>query len=224
MRITVIHGENIPQIEIRYKELILEYKKKDFVIDKFNQEIKKTLPEFISGVGLFEDKKLYVIENYSELTPIELDKTIKQVGQSQDLLFVFNKKIGKTILDKFPSISRIEEKKLSENIFMFLDTLYPGNSENSILLLHRLVENGNPPEFVLALMARHLKDIYLLKIHELNGKESWKIAKLSKPARMFSEKQIKQLISDLADVDIKSKRSEGDLVDLLDHIIAVNLE
>ncbi len=224
MSITVIHGENIPQIEIRYKELVSEYKKNGFIIDKFNQEIKKTLPEFISGVDLFEEKKLYVIDNYSEVTPVELEKTIKQIDKSQDLLFVFDKKIGKTILDKFPSTSRVEEIKLSENVFMFLDTLYPGNSENSILLLHRLVDNGNPSEFILALMARHLKDVYLLKIHELNGKESWKIAKLSKPARMFSEKQITKLISELADADIKSKRSEGSLIDSLDHVIAVNLE
>ena len=88
MSITVIHGENIPQIEIRYKELVSEYKKNGFIIDKFNQEIKKTLPEFISGVDLFEEKKLYVIDNYSEVTPVELEKTIKQIDKSQDLLFV----------------------------------------------------------------------------------------------------------------------------------------
>ena len=223
MNITVIHGENIPAIELAYKEIILKLKKENLTIAKYNPDSKTSISEFLTSESLFEGDRAFVLDDVDDLTPQELEKIFKVVTGESTIVFLFNKKLGKLVLDKFPKGTVIQEMKLTENIFTFLDDFYPGNTKQVLRLLSNLLETY-PPEFIIALLSRHMKDLYLLKTGNLKGKESWKIAKLSKPTRLFTEAKIVKIIKMLSIADIKSKKSEGNLSDLLDHIIVTNLE
>jgi DNA polymerase III delta subunit len=224
MNITVLHGENIPKTEVRLQEIIASAKEKNFYIEKYNSDSGLTISEFISSESLFETKKMYLLENIDSITPKELESIIKRTTVKDGfIVFVFNKKLGKLLLEKFPNGTKYEENKLTDNIFNFLDDFYPGNMKVILKRFHFLLESY-PPEFIIALLSRHLKDLYLLKTGKLTGKDSWKIGKLAKPVRAYSEKQIITIISLLAEADIKSKTGEGNLTDLLDHIIITNLK
>src|SRR3990170_2603019 len=80
-------------------------------------------------------------------------------------------------------------------------------------------------EFIFALLARHLRDLYLAKVAPQKlWYQPWRVQKLKRQASLFKEDQLKEIIFSLAEADIVAKTSQVSLGDSLDLLIATKLE
>jgi len=132
---------------------------------------------------------------------------------------------GKTFLNLFPEETKIETFKLPKIIYKFLDSFYPGNSEQSLKFLHSLAQT-EAPEFILAYLGRHLRDLYWVGIDPagLPFKEDWRILKLVNQTKKFGKNQIRGLIGEVAALDMTIKTSSDSFEGLLDQLIVSRLE
>lgn len=139
-------------------------------------------------------------------------------------IIYFDKPLNKTDLNKIPKDAKIEEYKLPKLIFTFLESFYPKNYKKCLELLHSLTRD-NPPEFILALLSKQLRDIYWIKKDPKTlSYPFWRIAKLKLQASYFSESLLREIISDFSNIDVESKTSKANLIDSLDLLIIQKLQ
>ncbi len=109
-------------------------------------------------------------------------------------------------------------------IFKFLEAWRSGNAPGCLRLLHGVTER-EPVELVVGLLGRQLRDLYWVKS---GGKglayPDWRAGKLKKQAAGFSEKELGAMIAELAEIDVKAKRSEVEILPSLDLMIMAALE
>jgi DNA polymerase III delta subunit len=75
------------------------------------------------------------------------------------------------------------------------------------------------------MLGRHLRDLYWVSIDtKSNQFPDWRLSKLKFQVEKFSPPKIKQIISELGDIDILVKSSKTDLLTALDLLIVKQLE
>jgi DNA polymerase III delta subunit len=131
--------------------------------------------------------------------------------------------LGKTLLGSLPKGVKLEEFKLPRLIFDFLDSFYPGNSKRILKILHELVVK-EPPEFIFALLAKHLRDLFWVTTNNPLPYPPWRVSKLKAQAVKFKKEDLKTLIEELSEIDIKVKTSEAELTPSLDLLIVRQLQ
>ena len=176
-------------------------------------------------VDLFAKEKLHVLQNI-KLLDKKQKSWLKNHSENLDstLVIYHPSIISKTYLNSLPKLTKIEEYKLPKLIWKFLESIYPGNAKNSILLFHQVLKN-EPPEFIFHLVAKLFRDMFWVKTDSgsLNY-PSWRAMKLKRQGSMFNLKKIKEMIRELARADLRSKTSGENIIDLLDFLIATKLE
>jgi len=219
MDIFIIHGEYFLKSYDRLQQYLDKAKEKKWEILNV-----QGLALYIQN-SLFEAKRLIVIRDSKLLKKQDFVWLKKQRDNSDDKLVIYNDgKISETFIKSLPPIKKIEEFKLPKSIFNFLDSFFPGNSTGCLNLLHQIIEY-EPVEFVFSLLGKTLRDLYWVKISPSDiPYPSWRVDKLERQASRFSEELIKELITDFAEIDIKAKTSQGDLIDSLDLLIIQKLQ
>ncbi len=226
MKIIVLHGDNEPKLNERLKKYIEHAKKKNWQIDRFNQEIKINFAEYLSSGNLFEQERLFIVDEANGLTSKDLAWLEKNNSSlSGYLILVYSGNLNEKIKKSLPKDTKYEEFKLPRLIFNFLDAFYPGNVTNALKILKEL-EKNEPIEFIFSLLSRHARDLYWIGFagEPYPYAESWRIGKIKSQARKFKERNLKKIISLLAKADMLSKSSQEELNDLLDQIIITSLE
>jgi DNA polymerase-3 subunit delta len=115
------------------------------------------------------------------------------------------------------------------NIFALVDAILEGRRNQAQQLLHRLLQDGASPAYILAMITRQLRLIVMAK--DLGGKKSrtgiteslepvsdYSLDKAAKQAKAFTLERVKNAYNKLleADIGIKTGKYEGDLaLDLL---------
>lgn len=226
MKIILIHGEDSPTTINKLDGYLTKAKSKNWLIEKFNPAMGLTMAEFLSVGSLFTEKRLFLIEDVNLLAPRELTWLKKNNDNLKGYLILVNDGIvSQKIIKELPSEIKIEEQKLPRLIFTFLDAFYPKNTAKLAKILKQL-EKHEPLEFILALLARHLRDLYWVKeaAQPLPYAERWRIGKLNRQAKLFKAGQLESLIATLAEADVAAKTSQAGLEDLLDQIVLTQLE
>ena len=222
MKIFVIHGDNEIRARLRLKELLSQAQKKGLSIQKItsNEEL---FAGRLSSSGLFGEN-LILIEKPASFSKKDLGIVIKNKKAIGNIIFFHSGFLAKGFLEIIPADAEIEEFKLPKTIYKFLDSFYPRNSKNALSSLHSLSEK-EPEELILHLLARHLRDLYLLKENPkaLNYPE-WRILKLTRASEKFTKEKLANLIKKLAKIDVQIKTSKEDLVSSLDLLIVTELE
>ena len=223
MKIIILHGDYITKLYERLRKFIEVAKKRDWEILYYDSDSKESFSDLILSQSLFGKEKLVVVKGISILTPRDF-KWLKQKSASfEGNVVIYNEgRLPIIKLSKFTKQAKIEEFKLPRLIFNFLDSFFPGNCANCLKILKKLITDENK-EFVLALLGRHLKDLYLTKISANLSYPSWRIGKLKRQASNFDLIKLKQIIFLLAEEDVKSKTSQSNLKDSLDFLIATKL-
>ena len=81
------------------------------------------------------------------------------------------------------------------------------------------------PEFILALIAKHFRDLYWTKVgSDGMNYPTWRMGKLRRQSAMFNDNSLKKAISYLAQSDLKAKTGELPLPISLDLFVATQLE
>ena len=213
MKILVLHGENITASRERLFNLVAQYRRKGWEIFKTDKT-----DELLTDT-LFGQKRLYIVEKIKNIDYKSLTNKF-----DSNIIIWHEGNFPTTLLKKLPKITKVEKFDLPFLIYKFLDSFFPENTKNCLQILHEIILT-NPPEFVLALLARHLRDLYWVKTDpETVDYPSWRVAKLKKQSNSFTIGGLKRLIIDLSDDDIKSKTSVADLATSLDLIIIKELK
>ena len=224
MKILLIHGDNTFESYQRLNIVLTNSKDKGYrieIIDK--NEI--NFQERIIAKSLFREKTVFLLENISILKKNDFNWIKKNISINDLFLIIYNDgSLGKTIINSFPKDTKVEEYKLPQLLWKFLDSFYPGNDRKTLQLLNECVKN-NPIEFIFSMLSRHLKDLYWVKI-EPKGLEyqEWRITKLQNQADKFAKSLLKNIIKEMSEIDLKVKTSKGELLPSLDFMILSKLE
>ncbi len=225
MKTILLHGDYTQASYERLQKFIKVAKKRGWEIQRINSNKSLSLPEALTSAALFASNRLFVLEDVRSIKKQELEWLAKKSVKIEGNLVIYHGGfLPQTILKSLPKDTKIEEFKLPRLIFAFLDSFFPKNSKKALKILHQVSEK-EPVEFIFALLARHLRDLYWVKV-DVEGLNypSWRISKLKKQAKFFSESLLKEMISDLAEADIKAKTSKASLKDSLDFLIITKLE
>ena len=225
MKIILLHGDHSTKSRERLQRFIDVSKKRNWEIVRSSQLTDTNIVESISANTLFKKKRLFVIDELSKVRTKELEWMRTSLDKFDgNLVCYHNKTISKTLLTKLPEIDKTEEYKLPKLIFTLLENFYPGNAEKLLKLLHDTLEK-DAAEFVMALLSRHLKDLYKIKKNE-NGVNlpPWRKNKLKSQANKFESGEIEKLIEELATIDVETKTSDSTALELLDLLIIDKLK
>ena len=216
MKTIIIHGDDSNKSYERLKKFIGVAKERNWEVTCLD-ELNISIGEAISSQSLFPEERFFIHRFVKKIKASDLTwiskKSVKYEG---NLVLYSDSIIAKTILNKFPKDAKVEEFKLPVLLWKFLDTIFPGNTKQSLTLLHQILEN-QPNEFVFFLISGLMRDLYWAKSDSGSMTyPSWRIAKLKSQAARFKDGKLESLIDDLSQIDIRSKTSSENLKDLLD--------
>ncbi len=226
MKIILIHGEDTNSSRKYYLELTEKAKDAGFTVGDISNQTNLDLGEKLTGQSLFEEKILFVHEKLKNLTVKDLswlkDKSEKYNGE---LILWYEGDTPLKIIKSFPKEINAKKFDLPKIIFNFLDSFYPGNCKNCLLLLSKILES-QPIELIFAMLIRHVRDLYWVSVDSQNppSYQSWRIAKLKKQAEHFTVQKLKRIINFASEADIKTKTSDGTLKEFLDLIMVTQLQ
>ncbi len=225
MKIILLHGDNAIKSYERLMTFIEVAKKRNWEIVQLTQDSPLSLSESLSSQSLFTKEKLFVLEDLNKINKKELDWLKKKAEKLDGTLVIYYPNvIPQNLFKLLPSKIKIEEFKLPKLIFVFLEKLFPKNSKEAIKVFHQVIEN-EPVEFVFALIARHFRDLYWVKVDSKTLElPEWRLMKLKKQSSLFSEVQLKEVINNLAEADIEAKTSKSSLISSLDLMFATKLK
>jgi len=205
MKIIILHGDNTPKSYERLSKFIEVAKKRGWEIT--NDEISRT-------PSLFNIERLTILRKYTLLSKKDLPNILKTPG----ILVIYNEgAIPQTFLRQLPKETKIEEFKLPKIIWNFLDNI-------SVKYLHEVIKT-EPIEFVFSVLAKRFRDLYWVKASEDSlPYQPWQIAKIKRQAQKYTTRKVVQIISKLAEIDIKVKTSKADLISELDLLLIKSLE
>lgn len=226
MKIILLSGDYLTKSYERLTKFMEVAKNRGWEIISLDGGVVNNLPEELSTSSLFQKEILYLLREVNKVKKNDLKWLNKNFNNLGGTLIIYQEgNLSRDVSLLLPKEIKKEEFKLPRLIFNFLDSFYPGNIQNCLKLLHQVLKN-EPPEFVFALLGRHLKNLYwILDDPKTLKYESWRKEKLLRQVKHFNgQEKIAEIIGLLAKIDIQSKTSEANLTDLLDHLIITKLE
>lgn len=224
MKIVILHGEHTLKSYERLQKYLSVAKRKSWEVSVVADD-KENLREVLVGESLFTKDRLVVIEDTKLLTSDFLKWLKKNSDGISTNLVIYHKGVmHQRTIKALPKVEKVEEFKLTKLIWSFLDSFFPGNAKNVYKLFHEAIKT-DPPEFIFAMLVRHIRDIYWAKVDARSMEyPPWRIGKLKGLAAKFEKDKLVKLIDELSVADIKAKTSQMELTDSLDFIIATHLE
>ena len=225
MKISIIHGDNSIASANFLKGILDSFKSKGIEISRISAESSLNFIETVTSGNLFSNKSVFVLESPNKISAKDIGWFLKKADDLPGQLYIYNDSVlSSTFLNKLSKVAEVREFKLPKVIFSFLDAFAPGQARASLLYLHELLKK-QPPEFIFALLGRHIKDLYWIKIAPDSLEyPDWKTSKLKRQANLFGEEKLKRLINSLARIDISTKTSSQELGASLDLLIATQLQ
>lgn len=203
MKIIVIHGDDTVRLYERFIKFTDEAKKRNWeVVDYSLSEV--------SNQTLFDTEKFFILKDYKKLTKKELENLDKYSG---NLVVYHEGKIPALSLKTF-NATKVESFELPQKLWSFLDNF-------SVKTLHEVIET-EPIELVFTLLATRIKDLYWAKIGSPLY-PAWRTSKLKSQGAKYSKEVLSDVISDLAEIDAKTKIGEANLLQSLDILMIKKL-
>lgn len=193
---------------------------KCFLLDKKREN------EIIPWCKNFFDEQKIVVSNSDISYLINLCGTEKQILKNE-----IDKLIGFAIFSK--TIKREDIDKLCIKtsdiiIFDLTDSLGEKNVKRALVSLNDLIENKEPIQKIVIMIAKHFKSLLVAKIateegknlmNELNTKSTYAINKYKEQSRRFKKEELITIIKKLAKLDVDSKMGKIDLKIGIERII-----
>jgi len=221
MKITVLYGEDIVASRARFGKIIDGVKKRGWDVVHINQ--KESLRDQLSSQMLIDSGSLYVIEDGGKIEERDWE-WMKDANLDLNLLIWQKGALVPCLKKNLPKETRYEVFEMPKLIFKLCETVWPGNVNVAIKLFHKVIETENV-EFILAMLARHLRELWIVKNDPKNTNYlDWKRSKLKALSGKYEEWELKKVINELAKADIDAKTGGIDLVTSLDLILLTHLK
>lgn len=223
MKLLILHGDDQAKLYSRLQKFTETAKKRSWEIINLDDVV--SIKESISATSLFGAEQFFVLRDIKKLGKNEIEWLKKHAPEITGNLVVYHEGyIPVAITKGITTDVKVEEFKLPKIIFSLMDMIYPGNSTQIIKTLHKIVEN-EPVEFVFALIAKHMRDLYWIKKDPESAiYPTWRVSKLKSQSSKFTDRVLSDFIASLAKIDIEVKTSKSDLLSSLDLLIIKQLE
>lgn len=224
MKIIILHGDDTLKSYARLTKFVDVARERSWEV-AYIDDSSQSFAEILSLPSLFGGERFFILKDIKKLGKKELEWLKEKYSDLLGNLIIYSDKVlNATTLKSFPRDTKVEEFKLPVLLWSFLDGLVPGNCTREVSVLHKVIEK-QPVEFVFTLVARHFKELYWVKVDaDSCGFPFWKVNKLKSQASKFSVEELKQLINQFSEIDIKVKTSKAELLSELDLLIIKHLE
>lgn len=187
--ITILHGEDQLNSRRELEKIISSF---DGEVIRFDKSFDPT--DFYQAVNSLLGDSLIVVENYLSSTK-KIDLSLENI----EIVFWDGKELSKTIINQFKS-PRVQEFKVPQLVWKFCDSLKPTNGKYLIKLFRETLKTAEA-EFIFAMIIRQFR--MMLKPQ---GLPAWQATKISSQAKIFGEKQLKTIYSELLTIDHELKQ------------------
>ncbi len=219
MKVVVIFGDDEAKSDARFRHIVSQVKKRGWECVALADS--SVLSEVIAGSSLFSNERLLSVMHAAKV-PVKEYQWLATHHEQYDgrLLLYFKSTVPAAIKKLLPKDTVFEEFKLKKELFSIMDMVYPGNFTPVMKTFHTIIKT-DPPELVMALLGRHLRDLVLVKAQsKALHLPAWRLQKLERQAKRFTNEQLLLFTHELAEADLKSKTGKGDLVVLIDLAIS----
>jgi hypothetical protein len=224
MKIIVLHGDDINRLSIRLSSFVGECQKRGWEVLRDHKD-SMALKEALRSKDLFSSDKIVICDDLKMIDKkflSWLDSSAKDLPAT--LIICSAKTLTSTFLKSLPKGTVVENFELPKIIWKYLDSLIPGNADNSLRLLHELLET-QASDFVFYMLTRHFRDLFWVISDEKNCPyQGWRLSKLKTQASKFGISNLQDIIENMAQIDIRCKTSKSNLKDELDLLFALKLQ
>lgn len=204
--ITIIHGDDIATSRKYFGDL--RDKNPDALLLDGDKITLTDLVQIFEGGGLFDDSKTVFIEQL--LTKKKKGKTkevnpiipyLQEQAATNDIFLWEGKELDRTGLGTFKQAA-IKLYKLPQTLFLFLDSIKPGNGKVLVPLFHKTIETTDA-EMVFFMLVRQFRLFLALRdttpdpIDEVKRIAPWQKSKLEKQAALFEISHLRSLYQQL---------------------------
>jgi len=221
----LLHGENVSAS----RQALLDLKKNcspDSV--SIFDATKLNVDEFIRACetpSLLSDRRLIIVEGKPrELST--LNSQLSTLSPATDLVFWIGEelkpshKLFKLVRDLGGQIRHFRPT-IPKHVFGFLDALGYRNRKKAFLELHRLLDQGESPLYLLTMMAWQVRN--LLRVQSSKFKvqnfHPYVLRKLQSQVKNFGEEELVGIFKALLDAEVKLKTTQLDPKLVLDRLV-----
>lgn len=223
----VLHGDNVSLSAKKLNQITDEFLANGLSVNSFDQSelTIARLRQELSPTDLFGNSSGLVIRGLlTGAKSKSKDKIIEFLKQNNppNVILYEPKAIHAATANQFKGAT-IENFKIDINIFKFMETVLPGNNQNTLKSYKDLIGKGAEPEFIFAMLVRQVRQLILTKNNPglLKG-SPYALRSLQPQAARFSLEVLLKMHSDLYRIEkgIKSGQNPLDLNNLLLHFFA----
>ncbi len=206
--IHLFHGDDNFQSRQKLFNALRPYRETKFLPAK---EITSEKLVNLTG-GLFSSKKKSLtIEKLFSLPKSSIEKIVSQLEKMGDDIDIFlweNKKIIPSKLSVLGKKRKVSLSQIPATIFKLLDSIGQSNPYNSLNFL-KLTFKSHPPELILYLMEKRLRDLLITKIDSDKLKiPPWQKKRLMGQVQKLSLEKIKDVYLNLIEIEWKNKTGQ----------------
>ena len=220
----LLHGENLGAS----REALIELKRtysldsvsvfdaKKFDVDEFTRVYETP--------SLLSDRRLVIIEG--KLPSLTINNQQLTISNTADLVFWLGEqlkpssKLFKQVKELGGQI-RLFKPSIPKHVFGFLDALGYKNKEKSFLELHRLLDQGESPVYLLTMIVWQVRNLLNVKCQSSNVKKinPFVRRKTQGQAQNFGEEELVGIFRKLLDAEISLKTTQLDPALVLDLVV-----
>lgn len=221
MKIVVLHGDDTDKSYKRFSTILKGVKKKGWNVEEIS--VKDDIKNKLVNTSLFDSNVLYTIKNAEKIDKGSLNWLNENHSKfDAQLLLYSQKKIPATVKKSLPKSAKIENFERPVLLWKFLDSIFPGNSKQSLAIYTKISET-EATELVVSLLGGLFRDMYVVHSGGKLPYPDWRAKKISSQARKFTKSELKSIIAELAEIDYKSKTSDVDANLLIEMLLIKNL-
>lgn len=213
MKTIVVHGTDQDKVTSRLAEFRENADKRAWQVIHLDKSTIDQLPQALSN-SLFDQQTLVLAQEPGVLTTTVVDwLATHEQTPGNFVLYKFGT-IPATALKKL-SIAKTEVFDLPKTIFTLMGLIQKGNA-NKLIRLIRGQLSDEPSEFIFALIAKQLRDMYWSSLADGPTYPEWRKAKLVTQAKGLSTLELRLMLAELAQMDFLAKTGQVDILDSLD--------
>jgi len=214
----LLHGENTEQSRAEFVRLKEQCGKSD-IRDFTGKQLDETsLTQAVASDSLFGTDTSIFIENlFSPLgkkvkTATQYADIIKNANKTFTIVLWETKGLGKEIINLLEPDVSIRLFDYPKIIFSFLDSLLPGGSKKSLMLLEELLLT-EPPELVWSMLVSRIRVLIQMKDAVIPERmSSWQLSRLTNQARLFTMNKLLSMHKNLLTLEYSLKQGTSPYV------------
>lgn len=205
-----LHGDNQQASRQKLLEAIKQAQGKGYVVEHLEGTVsQEKLANAVLSRSLLAERQLVIIENFISQNKkgVEILKNWANREDANSILLWEKKSLTPTQAKALAPYFKILEFKLPSLLFTIIDNFKPGNAKEVLKLYEKAGETLSP-ELVFIMLARQIRLLLWAKLEPDSLKVApWQRGKLEKTAQSFKLPTLRQIHTNLLQIDRQSKTS-----------------